>query len=65
MCASRRAIPAVRCPSIDRQLFPITALGGKLGDWLCVAGVVATAVAATMLPFVLLLPGRLQACGTH
>ena len=41
---------AAKCLTMDRPLVP----DSKIVDWLCVAGLVATAVAVTMAPFILL-----------
>jgi hypothetical protein len=48
--AQKPAKQAVKCLTIDGPLVP----DGKVGDWLCVAAFVATAVAVTMVPFILL-----------
>jgi hypothetical protein len=45
----RPANRAAKCPTI-----PATELRTETGDWLCVAGFVAVAVAVTMAPFILL-----------
>lgn len=41
---------AAKCLALNGPLVP----DGKIGDWLCVAAFVATAVAVTMVPFILL-----------
>jgi hypothetical protein len=48
--AHKPAKRAAKCLTIDGPLVP----DGKIGDWLCVAGFVAIAVAVTMVPFILL-----------
>jgi hypothetical protein len=48
--AHKPAKRAAKCLTIDGPLVP----DDKIGDWLCVVGFAAIAVAVTMVPFVLL-----------
>jgi hypothetical protein len=48
--AHKPAKRVAKCLTMNDPLVP----DGKIGDWLCVAAFVATAVAVTMVPFILL-----------